>query len=140
MKPLEDIIKICEEQGACENQLTQLKELVSNNQDLQAYQLLLGNFAWLKSEQIDIDLKELCQLADCKGIRIEKKWQDNAWVNNCRYTSTYDANGNQLTYLREDWQNNAWVNDYRYTSTYDANGNRLTGLREDWRNNEWVEC
>ena len=72
MKPLQDIVQICEGKKACEDQLTQLKELVSNNQELRAYQLLLGNFKWLKSEQIDIDLKELCQLAGFKGIRIDK--------------------------------------------------------------------
>ena len=31
-----------------------------------------------------------------------------------------------LTKLYEQWQNNAWVNNTRYTYTYDVNGNMLT--------------
>ena len=65
-------------------------------------------------------------------------WQNNAWVNNSKYTYNYDANGNMLTDLNEGWQNNAWVNNSKYSYTYDVNGNSITGKFELWENNNWV--
>jgi len=70
--------------------------------------------------------------------QLYENWQSNTWVNSSKYTYTYDTNGNQLTQLYEKWQSNTWVNNYKYTNTYDANGNWLTNLKEDWTNNAWV--
>ena len=44
-----------------------------------------------------------------------------------------------LIELSKDWVNGRWVNSYRYTSTYDANGNKLTYLYENWVNGQWIK-
>jgi Secretion system C-terminal sorting domain len=65
-------------------------------------------------------------------------WSDSAWANLYRFTYNYDNSGNLLTELDEVWSDIAWVNSELYTYTYDNSGNRLTELDVYWSNNGWV--
>lgn len=50
----------------------------------------------------------------------------NGWTNSNQYTYTYDATGNELTYLEEKWNGSNWVTNWSTLRVYDANGNLLT--------------
>jgi hypothetical protein len=69
---------------------------------------------------------------------LNENWSNNSWINNYKRSFTNDANGNMLTYLFEEWSNNSWMNYGKHTYTYNSNGNMLTELQESWNNNTWT--
>jgi hypothetical protein len=50
---------------------------------------------------------------------------ESKWIGLNRQVSTYDANGNRLSFEEYIWDTStgSWVGSYKYVSTYDANGN-----------------
>ena len=69
---------------------------------------------------------------------LKEDWLSNTWENSYKSASTYDVNGNKLTFISSKWLNNAWENLLKLTETYDIDGNNLTNLFENWQNNAWV--
>jgi hypothetical protein len=69
---------------------------------------------------------------------LAERWLNNQWTNSLRYTWTYDAHGNNLTYLYEQWLNEQWVNSLRFTKTYNGRDDNLVTLNESWTNGQWI--
>ncbi len=66
-----------------------------------------------------------------------KFWNNAAWTNNTRETTTYGPYG--LTdFLSEEWDGSAWVGSYRINYIFDAAGNEITGQRDIWNGTVWV--
>ena len=40
--------------------------------------------------------------------------------------------------LRQDWDGSYWVNNYKYTYTYDVNNNMIEWLIQVWYGSNWV--
>jgi hypothetical protein len=57
------------------------------------------------------------------------------WINDKKFTFTYDNYGNTLSYLYEIWQNNTWKPESRIAYTYDTNQNLINQLEEYCQNN-----
>lgn len=55
------------------------------------------------------------------------------WTNSARYTFTYDANDQLLTYLNESWNGSAWAPSFSAIWEYDANGNVVRETRDNLR-------
>lgn len=53
--------------------------------------------------------------------------------------STYDDNGNTLTFTIEYFDSINWKYNYKYEYTYDENGSMLTRKQSKYINNEWVK-
>ena len=45
-------------------------------------------------------------------------WYSLNWVNDTKYSYTYDVNNNMIEELRQDWDGSNWVNTYRDTYSY----------------------
>lgn len=57
----------------------------------------------------------------------------NGWTNSYQYTYTYDAAGNELTYLEEQWNGANWITKESTIRVYDANGNQLSATSLGYR-------
>jgi len=67
---------------------------------------------------------------------LEQWWDEDAWVNDCRDSYTYNGDGNCLTDIYEMYDGSVWYNDYKDTYTY--NGTQITNvLCEYWNGSEW---
>ena len=62
------------------------------------------------------------------------------WVDNFRWTYTYDITGNRITELYESWStsNSQWNNHNKYLFEYDFNGNATMGKHYKWKDNQWL--
>jgi|GEM_PF-5420990 len=60
-----------------------------------------------------------------------------AWYHDARTTVAYQANGSYTGILQVADVPGVWVNDTRYTTTYDQYGNTLQLQIEGWANNDW---
>jgi hypothetical protein len=69
-------------------------------------------------------------------VQLIELWQNNAWVNGARYTYSYDASGNLITFIYSVWEG-SWQDYQMISYTYDANGNNLTYLSQYWEENAW---
>ncbi|HHJ50871.1 MAG TPA: hypothetical protein ENJ88_08245, partial [Phaeodactylibacter sp.] len=65
---------------------------------------------------------------------------NTAWLNNKRYTNTYNALGYLIQRLREDWNGASWVNKYLYDNTFNSDGLRTLSTRSDWNGAAWVQA
>jgi hypothetical protein len=61
-----------------------------------------------------------------------------SWVNSSKYTSTFDANNNQTSYLRETWNDPNWVITGKNIYTYDASNNQTSDLNQTWNGTTYV--
>lgn len=69
---------------------------------------------------------------------LDELGQMRMWENSWRKSYSYDASGNQLTYLFEVWNNSQWENDTRRSYSYDGSGRLVTELYEEWKNGDWA--
>jgi hypothetical protein len=64
------------------------------------------------------------------------------WGGYIKLTYTYDASGNQLSYLNQYWDNNSdrWINSSLFSNTYDGAGHTLTALTQTWNSEaaSWI--
>jgi len=58
----------------------------------------------------------------------------NGWVNDERYSYTYDANGNEIVYVKEKWDGANWTTQSTRNTVYDANGNKISSTTGNSRN------
>ncbi len=95
----------------------------------------LLNITWYDAANTDLSKWQEWKL----GSSTAQMWdaEDQKWINSERMSVIHDANGGVVE-TEEEWINNAWVNDYRYTRTYDQKGNELLDQSERWKNNQWV--
>ncbi|HEY9164595.1 MAG TPA: T9SS type A sorting domain-containing protein [Candidatus Kryptonia bacterium] len=70
---------------------------------------------------------------------VDKLQENGQWVNSDSFTFTYDARGDELTYLLELSESGQWTDFSCDTSTYDANGHLLTHLYGVWQNGQWTD-
>ncbi|MCX6352077.1 MAG: T9SS type A sorting domain-containing protein, partial [Bacteroidetes bacterium] len=54
------------------------------------------------------------------------------WVNSGQDIFTYDASSHELTHLGQLWNGTAWTNWYKTTHTWDAAGNNTSYVRLGW--------
>ncbi|UOQ73881.1 T9SS type A sorting domain-containing protein [Hymenobacter cellulosilyticus] len=74
-----------------------------------------------------------------QGLLTQQVDQDSATaVAYSRTLYSYNAQGKETSYTRQDWTNNAWLNDNRYLTTFDSYGNETLYETQDWVNNAWV--
>ena len=60
-------------------------------------------------------------------------WEGGIWVNDFKYTCSYDANGNMIEELCQSWEGGTtWVNNWKDIYSYDANGNMIECLGQYW--------
>nr|MCR4898268.1 hypothetical protein [Acholeplasmatales bacterium] len=58
---------------------------------------------------------------------------------NSKDETSYDENGNVLTWTETKYINGEWINDFKRECTYDENGNKLTCIDYKYINNDWVK-
>jgi len=68
---------------------------------------------------------------------INQIWDGSAWVNNTKYSYTYDGNNNLIEVLYQWWDGSAWVNSSKGSFTYDVNNKRTEWLRQNWNGSAW---
>lgn len=68
---------------------------------------------------------------------IIQKHNGSTYINDQRYTATYNTNGAILSELFEEW-NTIWRNKYRNIISYDSQGNLTNYLNQEWIANAWV--
>ncbi|PJJ48824.1 T9SS type A sorting domain-containing protein [Hymenobacter chitinivorans] len=74
-----------------------------------------------------------------QGLLTQQVDQDSATaVNYGRTLYSYDAQGKETSYTRQNWTNNAWVNAYRSLTTRDSHGNETLYESQDWNGSAWV--
>jgi len=71
--------------------------------------------------------------------KLYERWLFDKYVNNSKYTYTYDEDGSLLMFFKEKSENNTWINDKRSTYAYNIDGNLNTFLSEKWKNEQWSE-
>jgi hypothetical protein len=69
--------------------------------------------------------------ASCLG-----EYWDQSWIPDLYETFTFDASGSILSEIEQYWNGNEWVNDLRYTYTYDRLLHTYM-LGETWTGNGW---
>lgn len=70
---------------------------------------------------------------------LSQTWNESTWVNSYRFEYVYDASGNQTQSLTQTWSAGAWVNYALYFHTYDAAGNQTGFLRRKWFEGAWQD-
>ena len=70
MKTLKEIYELCEQANACKEQINPLSQFIEEGKEVEAWQILLGNYKWLVNKNILIeeDKKEVCELAGNVGV------------------------------------------------------------------------
>lgn len=64
-------------------------------------------------------------------------WNGSAWIDDYRFTYTYDIEGRLSVSLYQSWDESVWVNEFRYTIGYDENGDADESLTENWDGSAW---
>lgn len=86
--------------------------------------------------------KRYTQTFDSAGnvkVYSEQFWQPVGWVwvNEWRWSYSYDANGNIISEVDELFQNNTWVNDWKGMYAYDTAGNLILKTEQTWVSGAW---
>ena len=70
MKTLKEIKELCKQANACKAQINPLSQFIEEGKEVEAWQILLGNYKWLVNKNILIeeDKKEVCELAGNVGV------------------------------------------------------------------------
>ena len=70
MKTLKEIKELCEQAEACKAQINPFSEFIKEGKEVEAWQIVLGNYYWLVNKNIlsEEDKKEVCKLAGNVGI------------------------------------------------------------------------
>ncbi|MCW8803978.1 MAG: DUF3836 domain-containing protein, partial [Ignavibacteriaceae bacterium] len=66
-------------------------------------------------------------------------WNGSNWVNDWRYTYTYDGNNNMIEEVSQEWFGSNWVNYWKYTFTYDGNNNMIEELQQECDGSNWID-
>lgn len=68
----------------------------------------------------------------------EQAWDETtaAWEDEARYTLSFQPNGS-FVQIGQEYDGTAWLNDERYTVTYDAFGNLTLQQEDDWNGTAW---
>ena len=80
MKTLKEIYELCKKANACKEQINPLSQFIEEGKEVEAWQILLGNYKWLVNKNILIeeDKKEVCELAGNVGVRFHEN--GTIWV------------------------------------------------------------
>ncbi|NVO18674.1 MAG: T9SS type A sorting domain-containing protein [Bacteroidetes bacterium] len=80
-------------------------------------------------------------------VYISRYWNYVSWLNETIDSTLHDANGNMLSYQRQEWDQgfSIWSNKTKYIYTYDDQNNLLTTLQQnglyfDWTNYYFTSC
>jgi len=70
MKTLKEIKELCKQANACKAQINPLSQFIEEGKEVEAWQVVLGNYELLVSKNILIeeDKKEVCELAGNVGV------------------------------------------------------------------------
>jgi len=80
MKTLKEIKELCEQAEACKAQINPFCNFIEEGKEVEAWQILLGNYHWLVSKNIlsEEDKKEVCKLAGNVGVIYHEN--GNIWI------------------------------------------------------------
>ncbi|MCX6154448.1 MAG: hypothetical protein NT007_09825 [Candidatus Kapabacteria bacterium] len=80
MKTLQEIRDLAKAYAACESQYKPFVAALEAGDKLLAWQIVLGDIDWLEEEDIGLDIKEVCKLADNIGLKYYENgaimWRD----------------------------------------------------------------
>ncbi len=65
-------------------------------------------------------------------------WNGSGWIDDYRFTYTYDIEGRLSVSLYQSWDGSVWVNQFRYTLSYDENNDAVESLTESWDGAQWL--
>jgi hypothetical protein len=92
-----------------------------------------------KDEQWNKDGKEKFIYGENRIEQITLFWRKHAWIDDLKFTSTYNEDGNVTEYLSQYWDVAQWSNDQKITNTYDYKGKMTESLSQTWdRFDLWV--
>ncbi len=66
------------------------------------------------------------------------KLENDAWVNDRKYTYEYDAMGNETLFESAKWENNGWVNEFKVVTEYGEGGLGSMRYEYTWDGKDWV--
>ena len=64
--------------------------------------------------------------------QLKKEWDDSSWINDKKYSYTYDVNNNEIEELHQNWSNSNWENSWKWSYIYSGNNNRIGRLYQTW--------
>lgn len=62
---------------------------------------------------------------------------NNEWYNTERYSYSYNAQGQNTSYIVSVWADDQWIDAYKYNYTYNSLGYEDSGLIQVWLDNTW---
>jgi|GEM_PF-6411437 len=94
---------------------------------------------WVNSQQI---FKNYDPVSELLTEEISNVWDSLAlvWIPDKRMLMTYDANGNQILFIKQVWDFEAqdWVNKYKITDDFDDMDRHVANLQQNWADSVWV--
>jgi antitoxin component YwqK of YwqJK toxin-antitoxin module len=121
MNKLEQGYALALKAGACDAQMSKLKEFIEAKDQLQAYQTVLGNIGWLRENNIPFDMTHV----EKKANGIAKRWHANGQLyEKCTYKE------GKLDGIAKRWHANGKLAE---KCTYKEG--KLDGIYESWHSN-----
>lgn len=65
-------------------------------------------------------------------------WENSNWVNDYKFTITYNSNNLPSIGIEYFWENSQWNSDERTTYTYNVNNKIISSVFEEWNGTQWV--
>lgn len=62
---------------------------------------------------------------------------NNEWYNTEKYSYSYNAQGQNTSYIVSVWADDLWIDAYKYNYTYNSLGYEDSGLIQVWLDNTW---
>lgn len=124
---LEEIKEFAISKGACKSQLNKFIELVDNNDELSAWQTVLGNYDWLHLNCFPMERSEV----ELCAAGVGKLWHENGQL---WYESNY-VDGKEHGLCRRWYENGQLYLEINYKE------GKLNGLHRAWHPNGqlWIE-
>ena len=60
------------------------------------------------------------------------------WINEFKYSNTFNSSNNLVEYLEQYWVGSDWQNKWQYIYTYDTNNNQIESLGRLWSDSIWL--
>lgn len=68
-----------------------------------------------------------------------EEWESTKWTPTYRFFNSYDQNGNEVMYQRENWDGNDYVNVSKRSYEYNDKNNKNYELNENWNGASWIK-
>ena len=104
---LETIRQLASNAKACDAQFVPFCQAIDSGNELLAWQIILGNKAWLENQKIPLP-RELEKLANGIGIKFHKNgqlWEKSNWENGKLHGLMEEFHENGQLWNRSNWQN-----------------------------------